>query len=205
MYSTKNPILPNGQIFRPKHFANCKTIGVIYMLWCECSCFYIGKTKLEFWKRVYRHISSMETNNPDLPLGRHTRTVHGADFLESDFWSWIVFTPAPEGVTGTKPSSSWSWGGYISLKPLYLPASKRLYALSPFWRGLHPAARRDRKLPHHATWDGAIPSFLWRQILFSKWWMSIHLGFPSSVLQGQYSLTSIWCYCLVQGYLITNK
>lgn len=56
MYTTRNPTLPNGQIFRPKHFANCKTIGVIYILWCGCSCFYIGKTTLEFWERAYKHI-----------------------------------------------------------------------------------------------------------------------------------------------------
>lgn len=43
----KNPTLPNGKTFYPKHFAHCKTIGVIYMLQCSCGCFYVRKTKLE--------------------------------------------------------------------------------------------------------------------------------------------------------------
>ncbi|XP_073480204.1 uncharacterized protein [Aquarana catesbeiana] len=76
MLTTRNPTLPNGQSFHPKHFANCRTFGVVYLLLCECTCFYVGKTKTEFWKRAYRHLVSMETGDPDLPLGRHTLTVH---------------------------------------------------------------------------------------------------------------------------------
>lgn len=38
-----NTILPNGKPYRPKHFANCKTFGVIYLLTCQCMSFYVGK------------------------------------------------------------------------------------------------------------------------------------------------------------------
>lgn len=68
--------LPNGRIYRPRHYANCKTSGVIYLLTCQCKCFYVGKTKLEFHKRAARHITTMRQANPDLPLGRHVRDHH---------------------------------------------------------------------------------------------------------------------------------
>lgn len=46
----RNPFLPNSQIFCPGHFANYTTIGVVYMLCCDCGYFSIGRTKLEFWR-----------------------------------------------------------------------------------------------------------------------------------------------------------
>lgn len=58
--NTKNKFkLPNGRMYRPRHFSNCKTPGVVYLLTCQCGCFYVGKTKLQFHKRVARHITSM--------------------------------------------------------------------------------------------------------------------------------------------------
>lgn len=85
MDTSRSPILPNDQILEPRHFANCQTFGVIYLLKCECGCFYIGKTKLPFWKRAYRHIHSMQVCNPDLPLGRHTTLVHSGVFPKIKF------------------------------------------------------------------------------------------------------------------------
>lgn len=79
MHTAKRITLPNGDPFRPKHFANCKMLGVIYMLLCDCGCFYIGKTMLQFWQRAYRHIR-LQTCNLDLPLGRHTSLVHNGNF-----------------------------------------------------------------------------------------------------------------------------
>lgn len=32
MDTSKNPALPNGQTFKPHHFANCQTFGVVYLL-----------------------------------------------------------------------------------------------------------------------------------------------------------------------------
>lgn len=97
MYTIKNPTLPDGSTFRPKHFANCKTKGVVYMLQCECGCFYVGKTKLEFWHRAYRHIQSMQTCDPDLPLGRHTTLVHQGIFPKIKFLILDQVHPSPRG------------------------------------------------------------------------------------------------------------
>lgn len=87
LLTQKKRILPNGQTFHPKHFANCKTIGSIYMLQCSCGCFYIRKTKLELWRRVYRHIRSMQVCNPDLPLGRY--------FSKYQIFDFRLHTPQP--------------------------------------------------------------------------------------------------------------
>lgn len=85
MLIQRNLILPNGQTSRPRHFANCRTIWVAYMLCCDCGCFYIGKTKLEFCRRAYKHIRSMQSNNYDLPSGRHAKIVHGVKFPQIKF------------------------------------------------------------------------------------------------------------------------
>lgn len=76
MNTSKNLLLPNGEKYSPRHFANCSTPGVVYLLLCECACFYVGKTAQEFWRFAYRHLASMRTCNPSLPLGRHVTNVH---------------------------------------------------------------------------------------------------------------------------------
>lgn len=127
MHTQKNPILPNGKMFYPKHFANCKTIGVIYMLKCSCGCFYIGKTKLEFQRRAYRHIRRMQVCNPDLPSGHHVFSVHSGIFPNVTFVILNQIHPSPGGGIGTKSSSRWSYDGSTSSRLHYLPGSKKLY------------------------------------------------------------------------------
>lgn len=85
MHTGSNIRLPNSTKFEPTHYANCKTIGVVYMLYCQCRSFYIGKTKQEFHKRMYRHILGMQKSNPDRPLGRHVRDNHGGKFPQIKF------------------------------------------------------------------------------------------------------------------------
>lgn len=38
---------------------------------CQCSAFYVGKTRKELGKRVEKHMHSMHKGNLQLPLGRH--------------------------------------------------------------------------------------------------------------------------------------
>ncbi|XP_077339255.1 uncharacterized protein LOC143983433 [Lithobates pipiens] len=68
--------LPNGGIFRPIHFVNCQTRGIVYFMECECGAYYVGKTKQEFHRRISKHVYSMEIGNYYLPVGRHVVTVH---------------------------------------------------------------------------------------------------------------------------------
>lgn len=50
--------------------------GVVYLLTCQFGSFYTGKTKLQFRKRARRHVISMMTANPELPLERHVGHYH---------------------------------------------------------------------------------------------------------------------------------
>lgn len=70
-------LLPNGERFQLKHFANCQTQGVVYLVQCQCGAFYIGKTRQEFRQRVSKHLLSMQIGNLYLPLGRHVAKGHG--------------------------------------------------------------------------------------------------------------------------------
>lgn len=76
MNTRKNIYLPNGMPFKPKHYSNCQTTGVVYLILCNCNCFYVGKTVQKLWQRLYHHIRAMEIANPDLPLGRHDAQIH---------------------------------------------------------------------------------------------------------------------------------
>lgn len=51
--------LPNGEMFTLKHFATCKTQGVVYLMQCQCGAFYIGKKRQELGKQVEKRMHSM--------------------------------------------------------------------------------------------------------------------------------------------------
>lgn len=78
--------LPNGHKYAPKHFANGKTIGVVYLLICESACYYVGKTNQDFWRWAYRHIAAMKFCNPSLPLVRHVSAFHTGNFPRVSFF-----------------------------------------------------------------------------------------------------------------------
>lgn len=53
MDTRKNVYLPNGIHFVPRHYANCQTTGVVYMLLCNCNCFYVGKTLQKLMAKAF--------------------------------------------------------------------------------------------------------------------------------------------------------
>lgn len=79
--------LPNRERFRMKHFPNCKTQGVIYLMQCQCGAFYIGKTRQELGQCVSKHlyVYSMRIGNLYLPLGRHVARRHGYRMPTANF------------------------------------------------------------------------------------------------------------------------
>lgn len=68
--------LPNGQNFKPKHFADCTTPGVVYLFQCECSCFYVGKTIRPFQATTKQQIYLINTGDLTTILGRHAARNH---------------------------------------------------------------------------------------------------------------------------------
>lgn len=73
----KSLTLPNGECFHFKHFANCKTQGVVYLLSCQCGVFYVGKTRQELSQPVGKHLASMKICNLYLLLGIHVAKCYG--------------------------------------------------------------------------------------------------------------------------------
>lgn len=95
MCTDKKIILPNGQIFHPKHYTNCRTFGIVYLLLCNCGCYYVGKAKMKIWRRAYRHIKSMQCCNPDVPFGRHFKNLHDGKIQGSNRrYGSLAFHPA---------------------------------------------------------------------------------------------------------------
>lgn len=115
MDTGSNNRLPNGQRYKPLHFVIYKTAGVVYLLTCPCGCFYIGETKLEFHKSAYRHVLSMKTCNPDLPLGRHLWDVQGK-FPNIKFLILDRVNPSGRGGDWDKILIQWETRWIVSLR-----------------------------------------------------------------------------------------
>lgn len=49
-------LLPNGMTHSIKHRVTCQTPGVVYIMQCQCECYYISKTKCPFFKRIRDHV-----------------------------------------------------------------------------------------------------------------------------------------------------
>lgn len=132
-----NTILPNGRAYRPHHFFNCKTEGVVYLLTCQCQQLYVGKTKLKFHLRASRHITSMKKANPDLPLGRHVANKHHGIFPGIDFLILDRIHPSPRGGDWNKVLLQRETRWIADLGAASPPDLLSSSAIDPFWRVFH--------------------------------------------------------------------
>lgn len=135
MDKDNNIILPNSTRFKAHHFANCKTSGVVYMIRCSCGCFYIGKTKLEFKQRASRHLTSMRTCNPELPLGRHVSSIHGGKFPDIKFLILDRVYPNPRGGDWNKTLLQHETCWIAFLKANQPPGLNDVVSFRPFLEG----------------------------------------------------------------------
>lgn len=55
--ASRHIIFPNGRMYKPKFLATCQSIGVVYIMICDCDAFYVGKTKQPFFHRIRDHVS----------------------------------------------------------------------------------------------------------------------------------------------------
>ena len=128
-------ILPNGRPYRPRHFANCKTLGVIYLLTCHCERFYVGKTKLPFFKRASRHLHAMRTANPDLPLGGHILLQHEGHFSGVKFLILDRIHPNPRGGDWNKILLQLETRWIADLEANFPPGLNEQISFRPFLDG----------------------------------------------------------------------
>lgn len=111
-----------------------KLRGFVYLLTCQCQCFYVGKTKLEFWRRAARHITSMTCANPDLPLGWHVGDCHRGISPRVHFAILDRVHPDNRGWDWNKSNAKYS--GLLSLMLPYHQAWILNWATVHSWRVL---------------------------------------------------------------------
>lgn len=132
---SKHTVLPDGSPYKPMHFANCGTLGIVYLLTCSCGCFYVSKTKLELKKRISRHVHSMKTCNPDLPLGRHVRDVHQGIFPKIGFLALDRIHPNPKGGDWDKTLHQRETCWIVALRATVAPGLNSHMSYRPIFEG----------------------------------------------------------------------
>lgn len=63
----------------------CQTKEVIYIIFCRCEAFYIGKTIRPFWKRVKDHVYYANSGLLNTTMGHHVVLKHQYDPLVLKF------------------------------------------------------------------------------------------------------------------------
>ena len=68
------------QRFINRHYVNCKTTHVIYILSCVlCNAFYVGRTKRRLQDRVAEHRYAVKSGNMDYAMAKHLKEVHSCN------------------------------------------------------------------------------------------------------------------------------
>ncbi|XP_073460898.1 uncharacterized protein [Aquarana catesbeiana] len=135
MDKRKNIILPNGQRFTPKHYVNCKTPAIVYLLTCECGCYYVGKTINEFWKRIYQHLGTIRKRDPDLPIGRHMAMAHPSSTPKVYFLALDRIHFSPRGGDSNKRLLQCELRWIHNLRANHPPGLNGAFNFKPFLPG----------------------------------------------------------------------
>ncbi|OCT72087.1 hypothetical protein XELAEV_18035061mg [Xenopus laevis] len=69
----------NGKKYKIRNFINCQTKAVIYLIECECSIRYVGKTKRALGTRILEHVGDIRRKSTKSTVACHFNSVHGGD------------------------------------------------------------------------------------------------------------------------------
>lgn len=89
--------LPNGEMFRPRFWADCNTQGIVYLMICKCGVFYVGKTICHFWQRIQDHVYYSTNGKMLSPIRRHLDLCHRFDTSVATFFALAVIPRNPRG------------------------------------------------------------------------------------------------------------
>ena len=85
IYTNDVTLLPNGRIHKLKFRVTCQSVGVVYLASCQCGCFYVGKTKRPFFKRIRDHVNPLYKRLMTTALNRHVGCLHDFDLNAVSF------------------------------------------------------------------------------------------------------------------------
>lgn len=77
--NSQETVLPNGKTHNLKYRITCKTMGIVYLASCQCGCFYVGKTKQTFFKRIRHHVNPLYKHMMTTALNRHVGFLYDFD------------------------------------------------------------------------------------------------------------------------------
>lgn len=84
-----------------KQFITCNTVGVVYMLECECGLQYIGRTSRPMGVRIAEHVNNIKKGLITHSVSKHFRRYHDRNPRHLKFW----------GIERVNPH--WRGGNYI--------------------------------------------------------------------------------------------
>lgn len=73
-------VLPRGTKWKSRHYVDCDTVGIIYLLQCTCVSYYVGKTKRNFKQRIKKHVYAASIGYFKTVIGRHIAFQHNYKF-----------------------------------------------------------------------------------------------------------------------------
>lgn len=91
-------------------------------------------TKLEFWRRIYQHVASIQKQDPSLPLGRHSALIHGKKCPKIKFLALDQIGPSARGGDYNKLQTEFKW--IFVLKATAAPGLNEAFNFRPYLPGL---------------------------------------------------------------------
>lgn len=95
IYGAQQITLPDGHIYKPQFLVNCQSVGVVYIMLCDCGVYYVGKTKRPFFHCIRNHVSLVSKSKMETHISRHMGSR--IRFIKDACLCFGVFTTKSEG------------------------------------------------------------------------------------------------------------
>lgn len=97
IYASRHILLSDGRMYKPKFLATCQSIGIVYIMICDCDVFYVSKTKQPFFHRIRDHVSLVGKRKMETPISRHMGLYHNVDDSKMHFFALEHVPPNERG------------------------------------------------------------------------------------------------------------
>lgn len=72
--------------YRSCFLASCQSVGVVYIMLCDCGAFYVGKTKRQFFHWIRDHVRLVSKSKMETPISCHMGLFHAFDLSKMLFF-----------------------------------------------------------------------------------------------------------------------